>query len=207
MKIIIIKNGQCESKIMKYLPEFCDAKIINSYDTNFDDEFENNYDAVIILGGPQYVSRIHDYPYLLNVVKFIDRCYHKGVHVLGICLGMHLIAHSIGLQVSKLDDSLTGYVSIDELCFRYVFRSHYEHVIIPDDYDKKISTYYHDNVLYYFKHNTLTGIQMHPDIDPLGVSNFTNSYTIMTTGYYNKHIIAEDNYNFFFNYLKSISVR
>ncbi len=61
----------------------------------------DEFDALIIMGGPQSVLRVDEYPYLQDEMELIYRsiCAHK--RVLGFCLGAQLIGQSLGAPGQK----------------------------------------------------------------------------------------------------------
>lgn len=58
----------------------------------------DQFDFLIIMGGPQSLREINKYPYLLKERDFIRQTIHHKKLVLGICLGAQLIAESLGAK-------------------------------------------------------------------------------------------------------------
>ena len=58
-------------------------------------------DWLIILGGPMGIFDYHNYPWLLDEKKFIEKTINAGKTVLGICLGAQLVADVLGAKISK----------------------------------------------------------------------------------------------------------
>lgn len=56
----------------------------------------DEFDFLIIMGGPQNACQIADYPYLENEVQLIKQAITSRKIVLGVCLGAQLIAEALG---------------------------------------------------------------------------------------------------------------
>lgn len=72
--------------------------------TLFDnDEFPNqdNFELLIVLGGPMNVYEEQQFPFLTKEKKFIENSIRSGKKVVGICLGAQLIATVLGASVVK----------------------------------------------------------------------------------------------------------
>ncbi len=61
----------------------------------------DNYDGLIVLGGPMGVNEVDKYPYLIPELKAIERAIEKEMPIFGICLGAQLIAKALGARVKK----------------------------------------------------------------------------------------------------------
>ena len=59
----------------------------------------NDYDGLIIMGGPMSVNDEDEHPWITDAVKTIKRAIDGNKKVLGICLGAQLIAKSLGAIV------------------------------------------------------------------------------------------------------------
>ncbi len=55
-------------------------------------------DWLLIMGGPQNLKQITEYPYLQKVVNWLSQVITQKKTVLGICLGAQLIAESMGAK-------------------------------------------------------------------------------------------------------------
>lgn len=62
---------------------------------------QNDFDWLIVMGGPMGVDDIEQYPWLKNERKFILNSIESGKCILGICLGSQLIAAALGAKVKK----------------------------------------------------------------------------------------------------------
>lgn len=61
----------------------------------------DDFDILIVMGGPMGVDDVAQYPWLLAEREFIRQCISEGKTMLGICLGAQLIARACGAKVVK----------------------------------------------------------------------------------------------------------
>jgi GMP synthase-like glutamine amidotransferase len=61
----------------------------------------DNFDTLILMGGPMSVNDEKIYPFLSLEEKLIKEYINKGKKILGICLGAQLIAKALGARVYK----------------------------------------------------------------------------------------------------------
>lgn len=62
---------------------------------------QQDFDALIILGGPMGVGQLEEFPWLEQEKDFILDSIENGKPVLGICLGAQLIASVLGGKVAQ----------------------------------------------------------------------------------------------------------
>jgi len=62
---------------------------------------ELRYDALIILGGPEYAGDDESYPHLVREKALIREAVARDVPFLGVCLGGQLLAHALDAQVTR----------------------------------------------------------------------------------------------------------
>ncbi len=65
--------------------------------------------GVVIMGGPQYVTHLDEFPYLKAEMDFAGKAMAKGLPVLGICLGAQLIARHLGASVADHPDESVAF--------------------------------------------------------------------------------------------------
>lgn len=73
----------------------------------------DNFDWLIIMGGPMSVNDEDLYPWLIQEKKFIKEAIESGKLVLGICLGAQLIANVLGSKVYKNKYKEIGWFNIN----------------------------------------------------------------------------------------------
>lgn len=74
---------------------------------------QNEFDWLIILGGPMNVDEEKKYPWLVQEKKFIEKALSGGKTILGICLGAQLLADVLGAKVSKNSHKEIGWHPVE----------------------------------------------------------------------------------------------
>lgn len=69
----------------------------------------DDFDALIILGGPQSARQLDQHPYLYQEIEFIQSVLATNKPMLGICLGAQLIAHALGAPAEKSPEPEIGF--------------------------------------------------------------------------------------------------
>lgn len=69
-------------------------------------------DGLVVLGGYMSVNETERYPWLGEELEFIRRSLASGCAFLGICLGMQLLARSLGAKVVKMEEPEIGIISV-----------------------------------------------------------------------------------------------
>jgi GMP synthase-like glutamine amidotransferase len=62
---------------------------------------QDDFDVLIIMGGPMGVDDVEQYPWLIEERKFIQKSIQNDKTILGICLGAQLIARACDARVCK----------------------------------------------------------------------------------------------------------
>ena len=101
MKVLIVQHVECEGP--GYLEDFLhekriDYEIARMYAGEF---LPDDFDALIVLGGPMNVYEEERYPYLKSLNKTITNFATEGGHYLGFCLGGQLLAKALGAKVRR----------------------------------------------------------------------------------------------------------
>jgi GMP synthase-like glutamine amidotransferase len=101
MKVLIVQHEECEGP--GYLEDFLHEKgieyeIARMYE---EEQLPDNFDALVVLGGPMNVYEEERYPYLKGLNTTIKNFATEGGHYLGFCLGSQLLAKALGAMVRK----------------------------------------------------------------------------------------------------------
>lgn len=64
----------------------------------------DNVHGLVILGGPQNVTDLAQYPWMQREVELIKAAHAKELPVVGVCLGAQMIAHALGGKVEARAD-------------------------------------------------------------------------------------------------------
>ena len=101
MKVQIVQHIECEGP--GYLDDFLhnngiEYEIARIYEG---EQLPDNFDALIVLGGPMNVYAEERYPYLKRLNTTIKNFVIAGGHYLGFCLGGQLLAKALGAKVRK----------------------------------------------------------------------------------------------------------
>lgn len=59
----------------------------------------DEFDFLIVMGGPQSVANLAAYPYLIPEIELVRKAVHANKMVLGICLGAQILAAAMGAAV------------------------------------------------------------------------------------------------------------
>jgi GMP synthase-like glutamine amidotransferase len=72
----------------------------------------NNFDLLIIMGGPMGVYDFDKYPWISKELDFIRKCVEKNKAILGICLGAQLLASALGARVYEGPNKEIGWLPV-----------------------------------------------------------------------------------------------
>ncbi|MCZ6622930.1 MAG: gamma-glutamyl-gamma-aminobutyrate hydrolase family protein [Deltaproteobacteria bacterium] len=70
------------------------------------------YHGLVVLGGPMNANQVDQYPHLSTEINLIKQAIHKGIPILGICLGAQLIANALGAKVNQNQDKEIGWYDV-----------------------------------------------------------------------------------------------
>ena len=90
-----------------------------------------NFDLLVIMGGPMGISDEKEFPWLSNEKKFIKKTIESGKPVIGVCLGAQLIAEVLGAEVSRNRFSEIGWFTLKK---SYHLKGSLFDSILPDEF-------------------------------------------------------------------------
>lgn len=90
----------------------CGISTTQFFNTDYQLPELNNYDALVVMGGPMGVADVYAYPWLTKEKEHIQAAIEAGKPVLGICLGAQLIADVLGSDVKPNGQKEIGWFPI-----------------------------------------------------------------------------------------------
>ncbi len=185
MKILFVQHVSFEGP--GYITEWSKQK---SHDTSFinpdsEDPFPgeiDNFDMLVVLGGPMNIYEYEKYPWLPEEKDFIKEFILKGKKVLGICLGAQMIADVLGSEVYPLGKKEIGWFKIkkDKTAFSDIlpelpdettaFHWHGDTFELPDGSQRLYSSETTLNQAFIFGDRVI-GLQFHWEITPESLEN------------------------------------
>ncbi|MBE0425635.1 MAG: type 1 glutamine amidotransferase [Nitrospirae bacterium] len=115
MAVLIIKNIETEGPgtIEDYLRrEDVSFSIIELGSGETPPSLEE-FDTLVILGGPMGVYEMDEYPHLMAESRLIREAINRELKVLGICLGSQMIAYCLGAEIYPAPKKETGWYHIE----------------------------------------------------------------------------------------------
>ncbi|MBI4524031.1 MAG: gamma-glutamyl-gamma-aminobutyrate hydrolase family protein [Deltaproteobacteria bacterium] len=70
------------------------------------------YNGLVVLGGPMSVNDTNQFPHLITEMKLIEEAMKRSLPVLGICLGAQLIAKTLGVNVYPNQEKEIGWYEV-----------------------------------------------------------------------------------------------
>lgn len=142
---------------------------------------KEQWDLLIILGGPIGVDDGADYPFLNPELKFVEARLKSGAPTLGICLGSQFLAKALGARVYRGERVEIGWrpVMLNEAgrrsCLKHlkspVFHWHGESFELPKDATALASTDLYPQQAFVWGKVTLA-IQFHPEVTAQGLEQW-----------------------------------
>lgn len=174
MKVLAIYNHPVER--LGSLPVRAEEKRAEEIEGNED------FDFLIVLGGPMGVYEADKYPFLFKEMELIRRAYVEGKRVLGICLGAQLIAKALGGEVVRGGFGReVGVVRVKNLSdFKNifgeeleVFQWHGDTFSLPKGAELLA---YNEKYFQAFKMGKAVGLQFHVEVDSKMVREWVSTY-------------------------------
>ena len=72
----------------------------------------DQYDGLILLGGPMNMEESDRYPHLNAEARAVEQALAQDKPVLGICLGAQIVAHTLGARVFRSEQSEIGWYPV-----------------------------------------------------------------------------------------------
>ncbi len=151
---------------------------------------QNEFDALIIMGGPMSIYDDHQYPWLKLERKFIKQAIKDKKPVLGICLGSQFIADALGAKVyantqkeigwfdlKKTDSGKTDSTSVFDKYLPKRFTAlhwHGDTFDLPRGAIQLLSSEACKNQAFSFNDRVLA-LQFHLEMTPSSVNNIVNA--------------------------------
>ncbi len=134
-----------------------------------------DYDALIVLGGPMNVDDTEQFPFLLQEINLIQQAIKTGMPILGICLGAQLIAKALGSKVYSATEKEVGWFELkktdkcqDSICHFFednqrIFQWHEHTFDLPDSSHRLLASKICPNQAFLYRDNVY-GFQFHLEI-------------------------------------------
>lgn len=154
----------------------------------FPNKSAEEYDLILILGGPMGVNEEDKYPFLAPEIEYIKKSLKTEVPIVGICLGAQLIAKALGAPVYKnraveigwyeiyLTDAALSDPVLKGLPERfYAFHWHGDTFDLPKNAVLLASSRLCKNQIVRFKPNVY-GFQCHFELDDVSIREWLIGY-------------------------------
>lgn len=169
----------------------------------------DNYNGLIVLGGPMGVHEVYRHPHLLVELKAIETALKKNIPVLGICLGAQLLAKVLGAEVRPSAHKEFGWYNVkltesgtkDPLFEAWkpeerIFQAHQDGFAIPESAEHLASSALCEGQAFRYGEKVY-GLQFHLEVDQAMVHRWlrvpqNRDLIIASNGKFNPEEIEEE---------------
>ena len=167
-KALVIKHVDFEgpAKLLDYFDHSVwDLQFLNVYSEPIG-LHSNDFDLLIIMGGPMSVNDHDDYPWLIKEKEFIASAIDNKVKVLGVCLGAQLIASVLGEPVYLAENKEIGWypLLLNDGSLQHAFHWHGETFDLPEGAELIAASAACKNQIFKYGKNVLA-LQCHLELD------------------------------------------
>lgn len=185
MKLLAVKNTEVEG--LGNFKESFERRGVEIHEVDgFKEEWKNpeDFDILIILGGPIGVHEDEKYPFLRQERELIKNFYRSGKKVLGVCLGAQLIANTFGAKVYKCNfgKEIGWCVIYPQDNFEIIYRSeievfqwHGDTFDLPENAVRMASSVKYRNQAFRIG-NQVVGLQFHLEVTPEDLNKWIDAY-------------------------------
>ncbi len=75
----------------------------------------DNFDMLVVMGGPQSTIEIDKSPYLKDEIELIKQALNMNIRIVGVCLGAQLISEALGAKTERSPNKEIGMYPVDLL--------------------------------------------------------------------------------------------
>ncbi len=175
MKYLVIKNYPIEGPGI--LKEILKGEI---REITAEDLGSEDFDSLIIMGGPMGVYESDKFPFLSKEIKLIQDAFRNGKRILGICLGAQLLSKALGGNVVKgsfgQEIGIREVKFVNELYFlgnAKVFQWHGDTFSLPPNAELLA---YSEKYFQAFRLGRALGLQFHVEVNSDIVKEWINEY-------------------------------
>ncbi len=137
-----------------------------------------DFDMLVVMGGPMGVHDDNKYPWLTQEKKFIEQALKQNKKILGICLGAQLIAHVLGAKIYKNKHKEIGWFQVQKINNHSLFPPeftpfhwHGDTFDIPSDALPLAKTQACLHQAFSWNNHQAIGLQFHLEAKPINIQN------------------------------------
>ena len=181
------------------------SRTILGWEMDYEKNLQNEYSALVILGGAQGVYEVDKYPYLQDEINTTNAFIEADKPVLGLCLGAQIVAKALGGEVLQNKQKEIGWFDIklneaamdDELMMMHpevakAYHFHGDYFSLPPECESLAKSVLTECQLFRYKNNVY-GFQFHAEVDQelIEIMCRTNNDYMQLNGYDADKVIEE----------------